>query len=93
MRYTNAARRSCNARTLRHNRSMDLYVEKAEKAGAQLVIPRETARGILLVLNRLSEVFDVSYSWVHDENNKPVGVLLDGDEFRRLRRAAGEPLA
>jgi len=72
---------------------MDLYVEKPKDEGANLVIPRETAQGIELVLKRVKEAFGVNYSWVHDASGAPVGVVLDADEFRRLRREAGEPLA
>jgi hypothetical protein len=72
---------------------MDLYVERPQDRGARLVIPAETAKGIKLVLERVNQAFDVSYSWVHDEDGSVVGVVLDADEFRRLRREAGEPLA
>lgn len=71
---------------------MDLYVEKTERRGASLVIPKETARGMNLVIERLHEQFGVEYAWIYDENGNPTGVVMSADTFRQLRRDAGEPL-
>ena len=56
-----------------------------------LQVPVETGKGLLDALRIAERDYGLHYLWIH-EADKPVGVVVRADEFRRLRAAAGEPL-
>lgn len=60
---------------------------------AVLSLPRETVSGLVEVLAMALEHYDLPYCWLHaNDVDAPLGVVLSTDEFRRLRKEAGEPL-
>jgi hypothetical protein len=57
-----------------------------------LVIPEPTGAELIRALRTAQAEYDISYLWIHGTRGA-IGVVVSASEFRRLRAAAGEPLA